>query len=78
MALLVILYAINTMLLQFNLTGLIGLKFNKMDIEKLIKESEEILHEPTLMDGLQCIHMVLDVALTGNDELIKELENGRR
>lgn len=48
-----------------------------MDIEKLIKESEEILHEPTLLDGLQCIHMVLDVALTGNDELIKELENGR-
>lgn len=49
-----------------------------MDIEKLIKESEDILHEPTLLDGLQCIHMVLDVALTGNEDLIKLLENGRR
>jgi hypothetical protein len=66
------------MLLLFNLTVLIGLKFKKMDIEKLIKESENILHEPTLMDGLICIHMILDVALTGNEDLIKELENGRR
>jgi len=66
------------MLLLFNLTVLIGLKFKKMDIENLIKESENILHEPTLMDGLICIHMILDVALTGNEDLIKELENGRR
>lgn len=49
-----------------------------MEIDKLIKEAEDIIHEPTLLEGLQCIHMVLDVALTGNDELIKELENGRR
>lgn len=49
-----------------------------MDIENLIKESENILYEPTLIDGLICIHMILDVALTGNEDLIKELENGRR
>jgi hypothetical protein len=49
-----------------------------MEIDKLIKEAESITHEPTLLEGLQCIHMVLDIALTGNDELIKELENGRR
>lgn len=49
-----------------------------MDIENLIKEAENIIHEPTLMDGLQCIHLVLDIALTGNEDLIKLLENGRR
>lgn len=49
-----------------------------MGIDKLIKEAESIMHEPTLMDGLQCIHLVLDIALTGNEDLIKELENGRR
>lgn len=30
-----------------------------------------------LTDGFMCIHMVLDIIATGNDELIKALENGR-
>ena len=30
-----------------------------------------------IIDGLTCIHMSLDVAVTGNDDLIKALENGR-
>ena len=30
-----------------------------------------------IIDGLMCIHLCLDVAVTGNDDLIKAIENGR-
>jgi hypothetical protein len=30
-----------------------------------------------IIDGLMCIHMCLDIAVTGNDDLIKAIENGR-
>ena len=47
-------------------------------MENLIKQAEEILHEPTLLEGFEALHIALDIALTGNDELIKDLDNGRR
>jgi hypothetical protein len=31
----------------------------------------------SIIDGLACIQMCLDVVATGNMDLIKELENGR-
>lgn len=47
-------------------------------MEDLIKQAEELLYEPTLQDGFEALHIALDIALTGNDELIKLLDNGRR
>jgi hypothetical protein len=44
-------------------------------------ENLELLmnNEPSqiVLDGLLCIQMCMDVAMTGNEDLIKALENGR-
>lgn len=47
------------------------------DMDELIKEANEILYEPTLLDGLACIHLIMDIAATGNEDLIKLLQNGK-
>lgn len=31
-----------------------------------------------IIDGLTCIHLCLDITKTGNEDLIKALENGRK
>jgi hypothetical protein len=45
-----------------------------MTTEELIQQAEEILHEPNLIDGLTCIHLVMDCVATGNEDLIKLLK----
>ena len=37
-------------------------------------------NEPSqiIIDGLTCIHLCLDLAITGNEDLIKAIENGNR
>jgi len=46
-------------------------------IENLEKQFDSNPNQKVL-DGFACIHLCLNMTVTGNDELIKALDNGRR
>ena len=47
-------------------------------IDKIEKWELMMNNEPSqvIIDGLLCIHMCINIAATGNMDLIKELQNG--
>lgn len=45
-------------------------------IENLEKQFDNKSNQKVL-EGLACIHLCLNVAIIGSDELIKKLDNGR-
>jgi hypothetical protein len=48
-------------------------------IEKIEYLESLFSKEPTqsIIDGLTCIHLCMDISITGQEDLIKALENGR-
>jgi hypothetical protein len=47
-------------------------------IDKIEKWESMMYNEPSqvILDGLLCIHLCINIAATGNMDLIKELQNG--
>jgi hypothetical protein len=41
-------------------------------------ETQMQVHHTVLSDGIACIHLCIDIAKTGNKDLIEVIENGRR
>lgn len=48
-------------------------------LEKIEYLESQMNKEPTqsVIDGLACIHLCMDISITGQQDIIKALENGR-